>query len=542
MAVQVVTDVIKVGQVIGEECKQTIVDDTVTVPNEKPNILNIISSEARLNQNDLEVEVLKGKVVIEGDIDLKIMYVAEVEEGDQPVHVFDATVEFSNFVEIPDVEPDTAVHVNAVIEHVSVDQNTPRTADVRIILEVCAKATEVVEIEVVTDITGIDDVQILTETLNVEDIIGSCSSQTVVRGDLVVPEEKPDIEQIVKVDVDVIDKEVDVVEDKVIVDGTLSVKVLYVADVPENELQQPVHFFEGELAFTHFCEIPGAEPDMSAFVKFIVESARGRRKGPRRVGVDAVVEMIAEITDVKEIQVIVDAYSPTVELDVEKTLIKVNEVIGEDKTQVVVKEDLTLPNRKPDIEQIYNAKSTATIDEVSILDDKVLIEGTLNVEVLYVAEVPEGQPQQPLHFTEAEVPFTQFVEIPGAEEGMDVDVDVVVEYTSVEQEGPREYEVSAVLQIRARVTEVRQIQVVTRVVVEEEVPDEEKPEKEMPEEKKDPYMPPQQPSMTIYIVQKGDTLWNIAKKYKTTVDAIVEANNITNPDLIMPGQQLIIPR
>ncbi|HOA96804.1 LysM peptidoglycan-binding domain-containing protein [Acetivibrio saccincola] len=48
--------------------------------------------------------------------------------------------------------------------------------------------------------------------------------------------------------------------------------------------------------------------------------------------------------------------------------------------------------------------------------------------------------------------------------------------------------------------------------------------------------------MTIYIVRPGDTLASIANRFNTTVAAIVRANNIENPDLIYPGQRLIIPR
>lgn len=44
----------------------------------------------------------------------------------------------------------------------------------------------------------------------------------------------------------------------------------------------------------------------------------------------------------------------------------------------------------------------------------------------------------------------------------------------------------------------------------------------------------------IYIVKKGDTLSAIAKKYNTTVDSLVKKNKIKNPDLIYPGQKLII--
>lgn len=39
-----------------------------------------------------------------------------------------------------------------------------------------------------------------------------------------------------------------------------------------------------------------------------------------------------------------------------------------------------------------------------------------------------------------------------------------------------------------------------------------------------------------YTVKRGDTLWNIARNYGTTVQNIVEANGIQNPNLIYPGQ------
>jgi flagellum-specific peptidoglycan hydrolase FlgJ len=42
----------------------------------------------------------------------------------------------------------------------------------------------------------------------------------------------------------------------------------------------------------------------------------------------------------------------------------------------------------------------------------------------------------------------------------------------------------------------------------------------------------------VYVVQKGDTLTGIAKKYGTTVQRLVKLNNIKNPDLILVGQKL----
>lgn len=42
-------------------------------------------------------------------------------------------------------------------------------------------------------------------------------------------------------------------------------------------------------------------------------------------------------------------------------------------------------------------------------------------------------------------------------------------------------------------------------------------------------------------IQKGDTLYALAKKYHTTVEQIAKANQITNPSLIHIGQQINIP-
>ena len=45
----------------------------------------------------------------------------------------------------------------------------------------------------------------------------------------------------------------------------------------------------------------------------------------------------------------------------------------------------------------------------------------------------------------------------------------------------------------------------------------------------------------VYTVQSGDTLSSIAYRYGTTSEAIAQANNITDPNTIQPGQRLTIP-
>lgn len=47
-------------------------------------------------------------------------------------------------------------------------------------------------------------------------------------------------------------------------------------------------------------------------------------------------------------------------------------------------------------------------------------------------------------------------------------------------------------------------------------------------------------SSTMYKVHEGDTLWDIAREHRTTVDAILSANDLSG-DVIQPGQELRIP-
>ncbi len=48
-------------------------------------------------------------------------------------------------------------------------------------------------------------------------------------------------------------------------------------------------------------------------------------------------------------------------------------------------------------------------------------------------------------------------------------------------------------------------------------------------------------SRTVHVVQPGETLLDIARQYGISLQELIQANNITNPNLIKPGQELVIP-
>jgi LysM repeat protein len=50
------------------------------------------------------------------------------------------------------------------------------------------------------------------------------------------------------------------------------------------------------------------------------------------------------------------------------------------------------------------------------------------------------------------------------------------------------------------------------------------------------------PKPRVYVVKSGDTLFSIAERFGVAVSAIIAANDITDPNTIVPGQRLTIPR
>ncbi|MCF6096205.1 DUF3794 domain-containing protein [Thermovorax subterraneus] len=539
MGVRLEKQLVKVDQVVGEDKVQAIVEGSIMLPYGKPDIEKVLSVEAKVNTENLDVNVIDDKVVIEGYVDVEALYVGKVPAESQPVHFVEGNVDFSVFAKIPGARKNMDVKVKARVEHVQFSHNDarPREIEVRIIVEFFVKVTKRVQLEIVVGATGPADLQVLKESIMVDHVVGEGRAQKVVKSEVDVPPKKPDILEILKIEGKVRVAQTKALDNKVVIEGILEVDILYVGDVREGLPQQPVHFMEAEIPFTEFVEVPDCRHDMSKTVKVSVEHIRARKKDERSITVEAVLDIKAKVLEPKTIEVVEDLFSPSQRLDVKKTKVKVDKVIGEGENQIVVKETFKVPVEKPPIEQVFKTEARVKVTETQIIEDKIVVEGVLKLETLYVAEAPYCSPQQPVHFVENETPFTIFVEIPGAREDMALDYEVEVEHVSskVDPNDSRRYEVRVVLKLVAKVTRMVQLDVVVDVdkAAEEEKKGEKKEEKASKDDK---------PYMTIYIVQKGDTLWKIAKRYNVTLDAIIKANNIANPDLIYPGQRLIIPR
>lgn len=153
------------------------------------------------------------------------------------------------------------------------------------------------------------------ETIEVEQVLGAEMAQRVVELDMFVPAQKPDIEQVVDVYVkDLEITKIDVIPDKVVVRGELEVKVMYVADLPN----QPVHAFEKKhIRWTRDIVVDGAEPDMKATADATVEFVDfdfHHHHDKRKVHITIVLKIWARVVTTTEMDVY--ALSPVDEVGV----------------------------------------------------------------------------------------------------------------------------------------------------------------------------------------------------------------------------------
>jgi LysM repeat protein len=123
-----------------------------------------------------------------------------------------------------------------------------------------------------------------------------------------------------------------------------------------------------------------------------------------------------------------------------------------------------------------------------------------------------------------QLPFRHFVDIPGVKLGMPCSVKCSTDSVSFTQINNEVLEVKAVLGVYAEAVRPMEKKLVESMeVVEGVTVDYGKT-----------------PAVTMYMVQKGDTLWSIAKRYNTTVDALARLNEIENPTRVTKGMQIMI--
>ena len=507
LALECISELLKVEQVVGENASQTSVVREVTLPGR---VRKITEVDATLR--DVRGRVIENKVVVEGVIHKQIFYVDDDTGQLKEFTVHDER--FVHFVDVPGAMPGMNVQVHARIEFVGHD--FIRETDIynenglgslfrqTVILEIFAKVTETIQMNVVVDVLHIDKKKIFTELLKVESVIGENASQVAVRADIHF--DRP-ARKIKNIDTEIRHIVARVIENKVVVEGVLHKQIYFVG------LEDDIVFeLSVDEKFTHFVDVPGAFPGANVqvhprveFVNVVIDNY-----DPTHGVQTAIIDIFVKVTETVQVDVVTDIK----DVKVTKELLKVSQVVGEGSVQHTIVEKLIAP---APARKIAGPPDTRFANlETRVIENKVIIEGDLVKQIYFVRA---GDFPEVLEFEVFEH-FTVFIDIPGAMPGHTVQVYPRVEFTDfvIDPYDPTRIRQTSVIEVFVKVTEFVQLEVVV-----------------------DCDLGPV-PSITVYIVQPGDTLFKIAQRFGTTVNAILAANpEITDPNRIYPGQKILIP-
>ncbi|ABR50676.1 Peptidoglycan-binding LysM [Alkaliphilus metalliredigens QYMF] len=517
MPVELLRDSLKLDQMIGQESAQAIIEGDILVPDTKPDITRVLSVDGTIYITKYTME--ENKIIAEGNIQFKILYVSE--GGSQPLYSVDSSTGFKQSIELEGIGAHMTSDVTAEIEHIDYTINNERKIGVKAVVNLSATVVEEKNVEVTRELNGLEDIELLKETIQYTDVVGTNSSDTLVKDTFEIEEDLEGIKEVLKWDARVLEREVKVTDGKVIVGGTLLVDLLYVTD---DELS--LNIFKKELPFTHFVEIQGTYSDMKAKINMGVEEVYTEVKeniqGERKiVEIEAIVRIQAKVMETETREVIVDAYSPSQLLKIEKNQMILKENMGLNRSYMLLRETLDIPANHPPVKEVFSIQCKPICTDYQLVEDKALIEGVVEANVIYTSE----EDLQPLYSFNQEIPFRQAVDLEGLSVTMEADIEMFVEQVDYDLINGEQIEIKVNIGATCEAYQYKTIEVIHEVMELQEDVDISK-----------------RPSLTVYFMQSEDSLWKVAKKYHTTVKQILESNGIENPEAVKAGDQLIIEK
>ncbi len=518
MPAEVVKEIVQVGKVSGRENIRTILDNTISVPDNKPDISRLLFVDGDIWAEDISAS--EGRATIKGTVNYRVLYLSEDPEA--LVKGMMIPLSFTQSVDVPEAAGGSMITAACDIEHISYELSGSRNLSVKTLVNIGVRTVGQDDIQVADHIRGADDVQVLRNSYSINTFTGLRRESAEVAERLELPYGKPSMDELLVYGARITGKEYKISEGRVSIKGSLGIMSLYTGG-PDRQL----NFVEHEMDFTKTIEAPDmAEMDENAncavsctIAGVRLEPAEDSDGEYRLVDATARINVDVEGYVKKNISSVVEAYSPSLNLVSESTEIEADELFSENRGQVFIKEVLRLDN-SPEISEIVGMTCKPSASGIRVAGGKIEIDGFTDTRLLYMTLNPE----LPVSSYQADFSFKHDFEIAGLDPSMNCEAELETESCSYTMVSPVEVEMRVVIGVTARVFRKLRFPSVSN----------------MQDAAKSGAR--KTSSITVYFCQPGDTLWTIAKRYRTTMDTLKRINNLDGDSDLSSGTQLMIMR
>lgn len=486
-----------INKFLGEKSKKINISEDFVISDSKPDVLSIVDENGNAYIN--KVDILENKIKVNGFADVNVLYLADTGENRSINHKF----EFSEVIEFDGICEDMYMVDKIKILSIRSKILNERKLNVEIDLEISILTNKKDRVEYVIGLENEEKVQILQKEVEVESLVGVGKSKASIRENLPID----NIDQVL----DIVSSDINVrnIENKLSINKILS-KADVEVDVTYITVDGNVNSTKREFQAMGFIDIENADDTNIANSEYMIRGINIGEIGrdEHNINVELDFDILGEVYEKRNVNIINDMYSLKDDFEISKKIEKIR-IIDYFDEMIEISERINID----ELENVLKVCANVELKNVNYIDGISKISGEVIYKILYEKPNVSG-----IFLKNVRVPFEKNIN-----QRLFKDVKLeLIENTYIKRDTN--------IELTSKIKIVKYCNNNNRFEFIDDVSRAEVCEKE------DCY------SLVIYFIKKDDTLWKIAKKFKTTVDEIVKVNNIENPDNIQIGKKLYIPR
>ncbi len=252
-------------------CKNDIfrIRDEVTLPANYPNIYQILWNT--VHPGDVQFKLMDGKIGIQGDVQLFVLYEGEGEE--RPIRSYETVIPFAGVLEchgckegmLPEIQCVTGQQEILVRPDLDGEE---RCIGLELALDISIRIYEEENMEVISDVYGVTkEVQTQTHRTNLNRILACVTGKSKVAEHIRIPGGSEPILQVLHSEACVCQIQQSITENGIHLKGGIQVKVMYITGNDEN----PYACVTAQIPYQYTLEVPGISVEDMGKVRGEVE-------------------------------------------------------------------------------------------------------------------------------------------------------------------------------------------------------------------------------------------------------------------------------
>ena len=487
-------DCISVCTTVFQSSAEHSVDCDVTLPEYMPDIVRILRCSA---VSGVQSHQINGdRITAECECLVKVLYICE--EG--KIRCFDQILHFSKQIELKSADGVTDIFVGAKTDYVNYRVSGQRKFEIHGAVTVFAKADGKKKCEFIDSISG-GSVTARCENDEVCDLVSITEkafsiSETVETGALSEP-----IGAIISQGAVVVIDELKIISNKLFLKGEMTIRIAFTGQETCG-----VHTLENTISINQIIESPDIHENCSVDALLSVLSLDVRPRfdsaGDKNLlDISATLGFSACAYCTRQVTCVNDAYSTKYESDLKKSVVYMPSL--EDKL-----DDTFLCRGNVDfssgLSKVLSFNCGNTTANFSIDEDGVVIRGEVTADIIY--EDANGD----ISFAQRQIPFEYKRPLQASNNSLTCKPHCVANAWSYVISEGNKIDIRIEIHIHGFVFSEKEKSIVTEINID-----------------KSKVKAIKTASLTVYFAECDESLWNIAEKYNTTVEAIMRENHLT---------------